>query len=81
MEMLYQVAQAYYKAGKYNEAIDYWDQVFGLDKTNAKALYMIGLSYQKKGEKDKGMQICDKAIELDPSLNSLKQKKDGGLGL
>ena len=81
MEMLYQVAQAYYKVGKYQEAIDYWDQVFGLDKTNAKALYMIGLSYQKRGEKEKGMQICDKAIEIDPSLNSLKQKKDGGLGL
>ena len=27
------------------------------------------------GQKDKGMALCDKAIEMDPSLNSLKQKK------
>jgi len=36
---------------------------------------MIGMSYQKKGDKAKGMQLCDKAIEIDPSLASLKQKK------
>ena len=36
---------------------------------------MIGLCYQKKGEKAKGQQLCDKAIEMDPSLASLKQKK------
>jgi hypothetical protein len=41
---------------------------------------MIGMCYQKKGEKDKGVQLCDKAIEMDPSLASLKQKKmDMGL--
>lgn len=75
LELLYQVAQAHYKAGKYQEAIDYWDQVLTNDKSNANALYMIGLSYQKKGEKDKGMQLCDKAIEMDPSLSSLRQKQ------
>ena len=42
---------------------------------------MIGLSYQKKGEKQKGQQLCDKAIEMDPSLNSLRQKQDMGMGL
>jgi len=43
-------------------------------------LYMIGMCYQKKGEKDKGVRLCDKAIEMDPSLASLKQKKlDMGL--
>ena len=55
--------------------------VDGLDKTNARVLYMIGLSYQKKGDKQKGMQLCDKAIEMDPSLNSLRQKQDLGMGL
>lgn len=74
-ELLYNIAQAYYKSGKYSEAIEYWDQVLGNDKSNARALYMIGLSYQKKGEKQKGSQLCDRAIELDPSLQSLKQKQ------
>jgi len=45
-----------------------------LDKSNASALYMIGLSYQKKGDKQKGMALCDKAIEMDPSLAKNKQK-------
>lgn len=80
-ELIYQVAQAYYKAKKYQEAIDTWDIALSLDKTNANVLYMIGLSYQKKGEKQKGQQLCDKAIEMDPSLNSLRQKQDMGMGL
>jgi hypothetical protein len=52
-----------------------------MDKENASALYMIGMSYQKKGEKQKGMDICDKAIQMDPSLAKNKQKMEmpGGL--
>ena len=73
--ILYQVAQAYYRAKNYQSAIDYWDQVLANDKSNAKALYMIGLSYQKKGDKQKGTQLCDRAIQMDPSLQSLKQKQ------
>jgi hypothetical protein len=45
------------------------------DKTNAQSLYMIGMSYQKKGEKEKGVALCDKAIEMDPDLAKYKQKK------
>jgi tetratricopeptide (TPR) repeat protein len=73
--LLNMVAEAYYYKGKYQEAMDYWDQILGYDKTNASALYMIGMCYQKKGDKAKGIQLCDKAIEMDPSLSNLKQKK------
>jgi tetratricopeptide (TPR) repeat protein len=76
-ELLYQVAFAYYKSGKFQEAIDHWDQVLEIDQTNAEALYMIGMAYQKKGEKDKGQQICDRAIEMDPSLRSKRQRMGG----
>ncbi len=75
MNILNMVAEAYYYTGKFAEAIDYWDLVLTYDKTNAQSLYMIGMSYQKKGEKDKGITLCDKAIEMDPSLSSYKQKK------
>ena len=74
------IAQLYYKTGKYQDAIDNWDKILGFDKQNAKALYMIGMAYQKKGDKDKGMQLCDQAIKMDPSLASLRQQKgDKGL--
>ncbi len=75
LNILNMVAEAYYYKSKYQQAIDYWDQILVYDNKNASALYMIGMCYQKKGEKAKGQQLCDKAIELDPSLASLKQKK------
>jgi hypothetical protein len=45
------------------------------DKTSASSLFMIGMAYQKKGEKEKGIALCDKAIEMDPNLAGNKQKK------
>ena len=75
LNILNMVAEAFYYAGKFQEAIDYWDLVLTYDKTNWQSLYMIGMSYQKKGEKDKGIALCDKAIEMDPSLSMYKQKK------
>ncbi len=78
MNILNMVAEAYYYKGKYNEAIGYWDKVLEYDKTSATSLYMIGMCYQKKGGKEnneKGVALCDKAIEMDPSLASYKQKK------
>jgi len=74
--IMYTIAEAYYNAKKFDDAMNYYDEVLRLDKQNADALYMIGMCYQKKGEKQKGMQLCDKAIEMDPSLQSLKQKKE-----
>ncbi len=80
-EIMYSIAQAYYNIKKYDDAIDYWDKALAIDKQNASALYMIGLSYQKKGDEAKGKALCDKAIQMDPSLNRLKQerKMPGGL--
>lgn len=69
------VAEAYYDNKKYDDAMNYWDTLLGYDKTNASALYMIGMCYLKKGEKAKGEQLCDKAIEMDPTLAMYKQKK------
>ena len=72
------LAEGYYYKGKYTEAIEYWDRVLEYDREAAEALYMIGMSYQKMGGKEnsgKGIALCDKAIEMDPSLRNLKQKK------
>lgn len=78
LNILNMVAEAYYYKAKYDQAIDYWDRVLEYDKGNASALFMIGMSYQKKGGKentDKGIALCDKAIEMEPGLASHKQKK------
>jgi tetratricopeptide (TPR) repeat protein len=75
INILNMVAEAYYYKGKYQDAIDYWDKILYYDKVNWSALYMIGMSYQKKGDKEKGQLLCDKAIAMDPSLESLRQKK------
>jgi len=75
MNILNMIAEAYYYKGKYQMAIDYWDRILEYDKENAATLYMIGMAYQKKGDKEKGIALCDKAIQMDPSLSSLKQKK------
>jgi tetratricopeptide (TPR) repeat protein len=75
--LLYGIADAYYHMKKYKEAIDYWDKILYYDNENARALYMIGMAYQKKGDTDKGRFLCDKAIAMDPSLKNLKQEKSG----
>ena len=75
INILNMLGEAHYDTKKYDEAISYYDKILEADKNNAEALYMIGMSFQKKGDKAKGQALCDKAIELDPSLQSLKQKK------
>ncbi len=78
MNILNMVAEAYYYKGKYDQAIEYWDKVLEYDKESYSSLYMIGMAYQKKGGKEnseKGIRLCDIAIEKDPSLAKLKQKK------
>ncbi|MBK6935795.1 MAG: tetratricopeptide repeat protein [Chitinophagaceae bacterium] len=78
LNILNMLAEAFYYKKKFDEAINYWDKILEYDKANASSLYMIGMAYQKKGGKEntnKGIALCDKAIEMDPALASLKQKK------
>ena len=78
MNLLNMIAEAYYYKGKFQEAMNFWDKILEYDKTDASALYMIGMCYQKKGGKEntaKGIQLCDIAIGMDPGLASYRQKK------
>jgi tetratricopeptide (TPR) repeat protein len=74
LELLNSLGFTNYKLKKYDEAIEYWNRILTYDKQNGRALYMIGMAYQKKGETQKGKDLCDKAIALDPSLKNLKQE-------
>jgi tetratricopeptide (TPR) repeat protein len=69
------IAYAYYNAQKFEQAIEWWDKILAVDKQNAKALFMIGVAFQKKGDKEKGTRLCDAAIQLDPSLAKYKKER------
>jgi tetratricopeptide (TPR) repeat protein len=74
LDLLNSLGFTSYKLKKYDQAIEYWDRILEYDKQNGRALYMIGMSYQKKGDTEKGKALCDKAIALDPSLKNYKQE-------
>ena len=46
-----------------------------MDPKDGKALYQAGMDFQKLGQKDKGQGMCEQAIKMDPSLESLRTKK------
>ncbi len=74
-ELIRSVATAFYDSRNYDKALDFCQMLLEMDMKDGKALYQAGLCFQKKGMVERGMQMCDKAIELDPSLASLKTKK------
>jgi tetratricopeptide (TPR) repeat protein len=80
-EILTEVAFSYYKRQLYDDALNYYSQLLQKDKNDAKSLYMAGICFQKKGENKKGQAMCDKAIEMDPALKSLRKKQDTPFGL
>ena len=75
VEILNQIAQAYYKSGNFLVAYQLFFKMFENDTKNVKALYMAGVALIKSGDKTKGSQMCDKAIAMDPKLGELKSQK------
>lgn len=80
-DILRDMAEIFYQQKQYDKSLQYCQQLMEMDMKDAKALYQAGLCFQKKGEKDRGQKMCDKAIEMDPSLENLRRKKEmpGGL--
>jgi tetratricopeptide (TPR) repeat protein len=74
-ELIRDVAGAFFDSKNYDKALDFCQKLLEMDMKDGKALYQAGLCFQKKGMVERGMQMCDKAIELDPSLAGLKSKK------
>lgn len=74
-ELLRDMAEAFYTGKMYQKSLNYCQKLMEMDANDGKALYQAGLCFQKMGQKDKGQGMCDKAIEMDPSLNGLRQKQ------
>jgi len=73
-EILRDMAEAFYRQKNYDKSLEYCEKLMVINAKDGKALYQAGLCFQKKGQKEKGQSMCDKAIEMDPSLSSLRQK-------
>ena len=73
-DILRDMAEAFYNQKLYDKSLDYCQKLMQADMKDAKALYQAGLCFLKKGQKEKGQGMCDKAIEMDPSLASKRQK-------
>lgn len=80
-ELLNNIANAMYETKRYDDALLFFSKLIELNPKDASSLFMAGMVFQKKGEKEKGQKICDKAIEMDPSLARNRQKKDIPMGL
>lgn len=75
-DILRDMATAFYEQKQYDKSLSYCQKLLELDGNDGKALYQAGLAFQKKGEKDRGQKMCDKAIGIDPSLASLRTKRE-----
>jgi tetratricopeptide (TPR) repeat protein len=54
--------------GKYDDAINAFDEAIRLDPNDAKAWYNKGKTLNAQGKYDEAIQACDEAIWLDPKL-------------
>jgi Tfp pilus assembly protein PilF len=72
-QILWQIAENYYRNKKYQAASEAFFNMYQIDATNVKALYMMGVVLQKSGDKTRGISVCEEAIRLDPSLAEMKK--------
>ena len=56
-----------FKLGKYQEAIEIYDQALVIDPDHAGALYNKGLVLEKLGKVPEATQYKDRAQEIDPT--------------
>lgn len=80
-DILRDMAQAFYDYKAYDKSLEYCQRLLEMDAKDGKALYQAGLCFQKKGQKQRGQQMCDKAIEMDPSLAGLRRQEMLTMGL
>ena len=80
-ELINNIAYALFEIKQYDDALNYYAKLLELDPKDASALYMAGIVFQKKGDKAKGEKLCDRAIQMDPSLAKNRQKREISMGL
>lgn len=79
-EIIRDLAQILYEKKQFDRSNIYCQKLLNINPNDGKALYQAGLNFQKKGEKEKGQAMCNKAISIDPSLASKRTKIEGLAG-
>ncbi len=73
-EIVRGLATTLYELRHYDRSLDYCQRLLEMDAKDGKAMYQAGLAFIKMGQKEKGQSLCDKGIEMDPSLAGKKTK-------
>jgi len=61
------------QCGLWREAIYRWEKATQLDPTYAAAFNDLAIAYEHEGQLDKARKAYDKALELDPSNQQIRQ--------
>lgn len=72
---LYSEGYDLYDAYKYEEAIPYFEKAVQLKKDNVSAIYFLGRSYHRKGEKEKAAECYNTIINDYPDSDKVKKAK------
>lgn len=67
----YQQGWLLYAAGKYEAAIEYYQQALRENPNHVEALYALGLALKAAGDKDKAVASFEKVLSLIPTLEDL----------
>lgn len=81
-EIRFQLGRLYFNANRLDEAVFQLNRALDLAPNHSNSLYVLGLVYKKKGEKDKAISYFKRVLELNPGnkevekqINSLKEEK------
>jgi len=74
MEAHFQLGRMYYNEKYYKKAVDQFLSVLTIFPNHSNALYSLGLTYEKLGEKEKALEQFRKVLKLNPGSKLITDK-------
>ncbi len=73
-EARFQLARAYYNDNEFEKAAQQAQQALILFPNHSNSLFLLGLTYEKMGEKDMALQALEKVLELNPNNQQVEEQ-------